>query len=56
MTPERLDALEVLLGLALIVTGVAMIHIPTALIVAGVGLLGSTLRRAAHHPRGGPQP
>ncbi|MBI4636115.1 MAG: hypothetical protein HY727_07165 [Candidatus Rokubacteria bacterium] len=35
----RAEALEVLLGLALMTVGVGMVHVGAALIVAGAGLL-----------------
>ena len=38
MTPKRLADLCILAGLALAVTGVAVIYWPVALIFAGIGL------------------
>jgi hypothetical protein len=35
----RLDAIEALIGLVLLVAGVAMVHVPSALIVAGAVLM-----------------
>lgn len=48
MTAARLHALEQIVGLALVSVGVGMIHIPSALIVFGLGVLASTVfpRRA----------
>lgn len=43
MTPARLHALEQVVGLVLVSAGVGMMHVPSALIVFGLGVLASTV-------------
>lgn len=49
---RRLEAIEVLIGLGLVVAGVAMLSVAASLIVAGVGVLAVGALAHVAKPRG----